>query len=263
MLNGCNNSSNLTQSSNQAPIQPSITQETQVEDETTYAPLDNDIPLKIIDVLVVVSKNDKDNFNGKNETKIDHSISVTNKIYRNSGLNVKFNIKKIQTYDLDSHKTSSDTLHDIYKDKNITMIKNTTKSDLVLIYRSYVDDGYCGIAYVNSVLNKDIGYAHMALDCPSSTTAHEIGHSMGLTHSEHNTNLKGVFDYARGYGVEGEFVTTMGYKSTYHTKIRVFNYSDPKIECHGHTCGIDTDLDHGANAVEALRYSTNIVSNFN
>lgn len=262
ILNGCSGSAS-------AAANKTSTQEAQTSQITTPSTQEIEkaqtIPsnktLKTIDLLVLVDKNDKNNFNGRNETKIDHFISVTNKIYKNSGLDVKFNIQKIQTYNF-TQNPSNVTLYNVYNDKNITALKNEVKADLVLIYKKYVNDGYCGVAYVNHRLVADVGYAYVSFECPSTTTAHEIGHNMGLTHSQLNTDKTGVFDYARGYGIEGEFVTVMGYLSTYHTNNQMFNYSTPNLDCKGYECGINNELENGADAVKALKYSTSVVANF-
>jgi len=216
---------------------------------------------KIIDLLILVDKNDKNSLNGIYETKIDHFMAVTNNIFKNSTLDVEFHIKKIQPYTF-QHKNSKEVLYDIYSDTNISKIRDEAKADLVVIYRKYANDGSCGIAYINDVLDKDIGYAHVSLGCPSASTAHEIGHTMGLTHSEHKPDEKGLFNYARGYGVDGEFTTIMAYKSTYHTNIRVLNYSSPELNCKGYECGVNEELDNGANAVKALEYAIEHVSHF-
>ena len=268
ILNGCGGGSASTASS-KTSTQPSQAS-TQIQPITQEVEKTNTIPtikttnkiLKTIDLLVLVDKNDKNNFNGLNETKIDHFISVTNKVYENSGLDVKLNIKKIQAYTFNSNKTSDETLYDVYTDKKITQIKNDVKADLVITYRKYANDGYCGVAYVNHRLDADVGYAHVSLECPSTTTAHEIGHSMGLTHSQLNTHNTGVFNYARGYGTEGEFVTIMGYESTFHTKNQMFNYSSPSLDCRGYECGVDSELDNGADAVKALKYAIDYVADF-
>ncbi len=52
---------------------------------------------------------------------------------------------------------------------------------------------------------------------------------MGLTHSQQKSSQVDVFNYARGYGVKDEFVTIMGYMSTFHAK-KVFNYSSPSLD---------------------------------
>jgi hypothetical protein len=235
-------------------------EEIEVNSTNTHIKVQNET-LKVIDLLVLVDKQDKNNFNGMNETKIDHFISVSNKVYKNSGLDIKLNIKKIHAYDFAKEK-SEDVLYEVYKDKQIKQLRADEKADLVVIYRKYAQDGYCGIAYVNHTLSADIGYAHVSLECTSITTAHEIGHNMGLRHSLLNTKKTGVFDYARGYGVESEFVTVMGYQSTYHTKNQMFNYSSPEIDCEGYACGVDSELDNGANAVKALKYASGIVAAF-
>jgi len=265
IFNAC--SSSPSESSNKTFSEQSKTtfqqnspDEVNVNDADIQTQVDSEA-LKVIDLLVLVDKYDKNNFNGKNETKIDHFISVSNKIYKNSGLNIKLNIKKIHSYHF-TKKKSEDALSEVYKDKEIKQLKNEVKADLVVIYRKYANDGYCGIGYVNSTLNADIGYAHVSLECTSTTTAHEIGHNMGLRHSLLNTKKKGLFDYARGYGVEGEFVTIMAYQSIYKTKNQMFNYSSPNLDCEGYACGVDSELDDGANAVKALKYASSIVAAF-
>jgi hypothetical protein len=267
MMNGCGGSDS-TQNIPTSPVQEDISiKSTSTSTEEQIVVHENqEIPLivtasKQIDILVLIDNNDSNSFNGISETKIDHFMAVTNKIYTNSTLDVKLNIKKIQPYSF-SHTLSKDVLYDVYQDSNITKLKNETKSDLVVIYRKYANDGNCGVAFINDVLDKDIGYAHISLECPSTSTAHEIGHSMGLTHSEHQTSQKALFNYARGYGVEGEFATIMAYKATYHTQERVFNYSSPALNCKGYECGVDEELDNGANAVKALNYAIDYVVNF-
>ena len=267
MLNGCGGGSTSAvttkasaESSQTSAPENSTTPQVETKNEPTLTSTTNKT-LKTVDLLVLVDKNDENNFNGLNETKIDHFISVTNKVYENSGLDVKLNIKKIQAYTF-SDKTSDETLYDVYTDQNITEIKNDIRADLVITYRKYANDGYCGVAYVNHGLDADVGYAHVSFECSSTTTAHEIGHNMGLTHSEINTNKTGVFDYARGYGIEGEFVTVMGYESTFHTNNQMFNYSSPNLDCNGYECGIDSELNNGADAVKALKYAIDYVADF-
>ena len=216
---------------------------------------------KIIDVLVIVDKNDPNNFNGKNEIEIDHGISVSNTIFDKSKVHAQLNIKKIHARSFKA-KNSIDALHEVYQDDKIGALRNEVAADLVVIYRKYSDDGYCGLAYTNNKLDKDIAYAHISLGCPSMTTAHEIGHTMGLAHSAHKSNAKKLFPFSQGYGVKNEFVTTMAYKSNYQTSTRLFTYSSPDLDCKGHPCGVEEGLDNPSNAVKSLNYAVDYVSKF-
>ncbi len=259
VLNGCGGGSTSAASNKESTL-ASQTSEAEKITDTTITQSSNKA-LKTIDLLVLVDKNDKNNFNGINETKIDHFIAVTNKIYKNSGLDVAFNIKKIQAYEFTS-TTSSDSLHEVHDDKNIKDIRNQVKADLVITYRKHANDGICGVAYTNISLDKNTSFAHVALECDSMTTAHELGHSMGLTHTERSAKNAGLFDYAHGYILEGEFITIMAYE-TKNTHNRMFNYSSPDLDCRGYECGIDSELEHGVDAVKALKYATTVVAEFN
>jgi len=264
-LNGCGGSDTTQTTNKSTVVQPNasikpILAHTKENAHTKEASISRVVSKKI-DILVLINNKESNSFNGITETKIDHFIAVTNKIYANSALDVELNIKKIQPYHF-SHTLSKEVLYDVFKDANITKLKEETKADLVVIYQKYANDGLCGVAYINDVLDKDIGYAHVSLECPSTSTAHEIGHSMGLTHSEQQTSQKGLFNYARGYGVEGEFATIMAYKASYHTQERVLNYSSPELNCKGFECGVDESLENGANAIKALNYAIDYVVSF-
>ncbi|SFV61301.1 hypothetical protein MNB_SV-8-1189 [hydrothermal vent metagenome] len=230
-----------------------------IDENKSTTDIQSDVPLKVIDVLILTDQNDPNSFNGINETKVEHAIATTNTIFKNSTLNIKIHINKVQTYAF-KNNVASDLLYDIYEDHNISDLRDQTKADIVVAYTKNIDS--CGVSYVNDLLDSSIAFAVVSLDCPSTSTAHEIGHAMGLTHSAHQKGENRYYKYARGHGIENEFVTIMAYESAYHTTKRVFNYSNPLQECEGFTCGVPEEEENEADAVKALGYAIDKVINF-
>lgn len=250
LLNGCDdlNNSNKKNKSHKRPNTSTV--------NTTSA--QNTAGLKQIDVLIVVDANDAGTKDGTTRTKIDHFMSVTNQVFQTSTIPAKLNIVKVQPYAFHG-QSSKNALSTVYHDGSIAAIRNSVRADLVLIYRKSVKDGVCGVAYLNKTLDRNLAYAHVNLKCSSTTTAHEVGHTMGLAHSNKKSSSHGRFSYGHGYGVEGEFSTVMSYKSTYHTSTRMFNYSSPNLDCKGYECGVASSAD----SVTALHNSIHAVASFN
>ncbi len=232
---------------------------------TNLLAIDNSNITKI-DTLILYSQGAKNLYNDT-QTRINHLITTTNKIYKDSGLDIELNPVKIQQYAMNDSISSANTVISLQSDANVARIRDEVGADEVIIYRPYSDDGYCGIAYQNDYLRdpsatwvEKYAFAHIVIDCASYTTAHEVGHNMGLAHSA-KQNAQGAFAYARGHGEDNNFTTIMAYEASYNGD-KLYKFSSPRLDCNGLPCGIEEAHTNEADAVKALRKTSPLVSNF-
>jgi hypothetical protein len=220
-----------------------------------------------VDALILYSDGAADTYKGDAQTRINHLIATTNKIYKDSGLDIKLNAVKIQKYSISDSINSRQALLSVHDDAKIAKLRDEVGADEVIIYRPYANDGSCGLAYQNNYLNnpkatwvEKYAYAHVTIDCGSYVTAHEVGHNMGLGHSA-KQNSTGAYPYARGHGEHGEFTTIMAYESSYDGH-KIYKFSSPKLDCKGAPCGIKEGYLNEADAVKALGKTVPLVAGF-
>ena len=221
-----------------------------------------------LDTLVIYSQGAADMYNGDVETRIEHLIETTNKIYKDSGLDVTMNAVKVQQYDMNDSVRSKTVLREITSDQTIAKLRNDVGADNVVMMRPYAHDGLCGIAYRNDSLSNpravgidNLMYAHVTIGCGGYVVAHEFGHNAGLGHSAKQGST-GAYSYARGHGVQDTFTTVMAYSGVYNGK-KVYKYSSPDLECtNGLPCGIAEGEDKEADAVKALKQTLPLIEKF-
>jgi peptidyl-Asp metalloendopeptidase len=253
---GGGNSSNTTTSSTNAPITDTtdITPSVTVPQATTTT----------IDVLVLYDK-EVENMYANVSSRVNHLFAVSNNIYKDSQLKVSIHAKKILFYDAKTFPA----LREIADSVTVQLLREQYSTDTVLIYQVNPDGeiGLCGTAYSAGAYDqkyqyKEAMYAHVAINCPSDSTAHEIGHNMGLGHShKQDGDAAQPFSYGLGHGINEKFTTIMAYPFLFNTENLIAKFSSPEYECiPGFPCGIPVGQHGEAHATKVIQLTAPKIS---
>lgn len=218
-----------------------------------------------IDVLVLYDKGVQDNY-ANVHARINHLFAVSNNIYKDSQLNVTIHAKEILFYDAANYPA----LEEIASSSSVQALRKQYQADTVLLYQMNPegDVGLCGLAYSAASYAKQYHfegamYANVAINCPSDSTAHEIGHNMGLVHShKQDGNNAKPYSYGLGHGIDGQFATIMAYTHVFETDNQIAKFSSPEYECiPGYPCGIPVGQQGEAHATKVIEMTAPKIAN--
>jgi hypothetical protein len=199
-------------------------------------------------------------------TRVNHLFAVANNIYRDSYLDIRIHAKKILFYDAQTHPA----LTEIANSAKVQATRVKYKADTVLIYQLNPNGSYgqCGVAYGATSYAQHSQFSHamfaqVEINCPVDTTAHEIGHNMGLHHSQlQNGSRVQPYPYGLGHGVKGKFATVMAYGHLYDTSNQISRFSSPEYDCiAGYPCGIPIGQRGEAHATKVMEVTAPLIAN--
>ena len=218
-----------------------------------------------IDVLALYSAGFDEAYDGEPSTRIRHVITLADTIFGDSGVDAALRLVGIAEIALDESRAFTEADPDVTSE-----LIDLHGADVAVLFRPWVEtSGTCGWAYIGGLLTSGTGVydfneqrvVHVFGDCGASTTAHEIGHLMGLGHS-YAQNSVGAFRWSRGHGVSDQFVTVMAYASAFGFPTEIDKFSDPDGDCNGSPCGVAAEEPDGADAVRTLNATRFQVANF-
>ncbi|WP_281557683.1 reprolysin-like metallopeptidase [Thalassomonas sp. RHCl1] len=235
-----------------------------------------------LDVMALYTDGVQTQYGSSVETRLNQIISVSNKVYADSNLDIELRLVHQQHVDYSDSVSPEQALTDLTCDftalqtqgvcnrgeafSQVDDLREQYGADLVLLMRPYANshNNVCGIAWIggygtngdfSNPLWRETGMGVIGMDgpCGDWVTSHELGHNMGLTHSSLQDSEGGTFPWAWGYGESDNFATIMGYAWLFGSNTqKVYNFSSPDLDCFGSACGIDHNEANGADAVHAL-----------
>lgn len=229
-----------------------------------------------VDVLVLYIDEAQQTSAGRDiDARIGAYIEYSNQAFENSNVDMRLRLVGAERVDLDYTYVTSENLGALRSNSAVAGLRQEYGADLVTLLnlRQPMSGGYiCGIGYVpwgdasTGRLASNAGSAAFSLvgvDCGLSTFAHELGHNMSLGHSYVQNSGGGVWEWARGHGVQGLFSTVMAYPQSFGTRNQIQIFSNPDVVgCSGQPCGVDHNQPQGADASRNLNNLAQQIADF-
>ena len=203
-----------------------------------------------IDVLALYNDGFRKWSRGYPQTRIQHLMTLTNALFTDSDTNIRLRTVGMRETELDERGTPSE--------EDLRELKELHGADLSVRFHfgeglDCWGGGACANTTGGAMLRghfepRDWWEAKLLGDAPGTTTAHELGHVLGLVHAPRQGQAEGVFRWSRGHYFDANWGTIMSYGSQFLGGV----FADPNADCRGVPCGVPSDEVDGANAVKSL-----------